>query len=75
MAGDTYKNFADGAKQEFDESEKVLTAAKKILDHTNLAEGNLQAYQVQNELKTLLAYELARQNALDSNFVQMQSVY
>ena len=70
-----YKNFADGARNEIDESEKVLTAAKKILNHTNLAEGNLQAYQTQNELKTLLAYELARQNALDANFEQMQAIY
>ena len=31
-------------------------------------------YQAQNELKTLLAYELARQNALDSNFAQLQAV-
>ena len=72
---ETYRNFADGAKTELDETEKSIEAAKKILNHTNLAEGNLQAYQAQNELKTLLAYELARQNALDSNFAQMQAVY
>jgi len=71
----TYRDFADGAKTELDETEKSMTAAKKIFNHTNLAEGNLQAYQAQNELKTLLAYELARQNALDSNFAQMQAVY
>lgn len=40
-----------------------------------MAEGNLQAYQAQNELKTMLAYELARKNALDSNFSQMQAVH
>jgi len=34
----------------------------------------LQMYQAQNELKTLLAYELARQNALDSNLAQLQAV-
>ncbi|MBR6013449.1 MAG: hypothetical protein IK062_06670 [Selenomonadaceae bacterium] len=72
---DTYRNFADGAKTEIDETEKSVEAAKKIFNHTNLAEGNLQMYQAQNELKTLLAYELARQNALDSNFEQMQAVY
>lgn len=71
----TYRDFADGAKTELDETEKSMEAAKKILNHTNLAEGNLQAYQAQNELKTLLAYEMARQNALDSNFAQMQAVY
>lgn len=71
----TYKNFADGAKSEIDESEKVMNATKKIFNHTNLAEGNLQMYQAQNELKTLLAYELARQNALDANFEQMQALY
>lgn len=32
-------------------------------------------YQTQNELKTLLAYELARQNTLDANLAQMQAVY
>ncbi len=71
----TYKNFANGAKSEIDESEKVLNAAKKIFNHANIAEGNLQMYQAQNELKTLLAYELARQNALDMNFEQIQAVY
>ena len=71
----TYKNFVNGAKSEIDESEKVLNAAKKIFNHANIAEGNLQIYQAQNELKTLLAYELARQNALDMNFEQMQAVY
>ena len=71
----TYKNFADGAKQELNEMENVMTAAKTVLNHTNMAEGNLQMYQAQNELKTLLVYELARQNALDSNLAQIQAVY
>ena len=31
-------------------------------------------YQAQNELKTLLAYELARQNALDANLAQLQAM-
>ena len=71
---DTYKNFTDGTKAEIIETEKTIEAAKKIFDHTNAAEGNLQMYQAQNELKTLLAYELARQNALDSNLAQLQAV-
>ena len=70
----TYKNFADGAKAEIVETEKMIAAAKKIFEHTNAAEGHMQMYQAQNELKTLLAYELARQNALDSNFAQLQAV-
>lgn len=72
---DTYKDFADGSKIELEETQNAMTVAKKILNHTNIAEGNLQMYQAQNELKTLLAYELARQNALDSNFAQMQAMY
>lgn len=71
---DTYKNFADGAKAEIVETEKTIEVAKKIFEHTNAAEGHLQMYQAQNELKTLLAYELARQNALDSNLAQLQAV-
>ena len=71
----TYKNFADGARQELDEMQNTMDSAKRILNHTNIAEGNLQMYQAQNELKTMLAYELARQNALDSNLAQMQAVY
>ena len=71
---DTYKNFADGAKSEVVKTERTIEAAKKIFEHTNAAEGHLQMYQAQNELKTLLAYELARQNALDSNFAQLQAV-
>ena len=31
-------------------------------------------YQAQNELRTLLAYELARANALDADFAQLQAV-
>ena len=71
---DTYKNFADGAKSEIIEAEKTIAAAKKIFEHTNAAEGHLQMYQAQNELKTLLAYELARQNALDANLAQLQAM-
>lgn len=70
----TYKNFADGAKAEIIETEKTIEAAKKIFEHTNAAEGHLQMYQAQNELKTLLAYELARQNTLNSNLAQLQAV-
>ena len=72
---DTYRNFADGSKSEIEETEKTIEAAKKIFQHTNTAEGELQMYQAQNELKTLLAYELARQNAIDSNLAQLQAVY
>ena len=71
---DTYKSFADGAKAEIIETEKTIEAAKKIFEHTNAAEGHLQMYQAQNELKTLLAYELARQNTLNSNLAQLQAV-
>ena len=71
----TYRNFAEGARQEVEEMEKSINAAKKIFQHTNIADGEMQMYQAQNELKTLLAYELARQNALDSSFAQMQAVY
>ena len=70
----TYKNFADGAKSEIIEAENTIEVAKKIFEHTNAAEGHLQMYQAQNELKTLLGYELARQNALDANLAQLQAV-
>ena len=64
---EVYKDFVSGSRQEIAETENVIRAAEKILNHTNIAEGNLQMYQAQNELKTLLAYELARQNALEFN--------
>ncbi len=70
-----YKNFAEGANQEVNDLENVFKSADKILNHTNLAEGNLQVQQARNELLTLLAYELARQNALDANFEQMKALY
>ncbi len=72
---ETYKNFVLGSRQEIAETEKSILAAEKIMAHTNLAEGEMQMYQAQNELKALLAYELARQNALDANFAQVQAVY
>ena len=70
----TYKNFAEGAKAEIAEMEKSMAAAKKIFAHTDVAQGHLQMYQAQNELRTLLAYELARANALDADFAQLQAV-
>ena len=70
-----YKNFAEGANEEVNELENVFESADKILKHTNMAEGNLQIQQARNELLTLLAYELARKNALDANFEQMQALY
>lgn len=70
-----YKNFSDGANEEVNDLENVFKSADKILNHTNLAEGNLQVQQARNELLTLLAYELARKNALDANFEQMQALY
>lgn len=72
---ETYKNFVLGSRQEIAETEKSISAAEKIMAHTNLAEGAMQMYQVQNELKTLLAYELARENALDANLAQVQALY
>ena len=72
---ETYKNFVLGSRQEIAETEKSISAAEKIMAHTNLAEGELQMYQAQNELKTLLACELARKNALDANLAQVQAVY
>ncbi len=42
---DTYRNFADGSKLEIEEIEKTIDAAKKIFQHTNIAEGELQMYQ------------------------------
>lgn len=71
----TYRNFAEGSRSELDEINNVVSAAEKIINHTNEAQGELQLYQAQNELKTLLAYELARQNALDANMAQLQAVY
>lgn len=72
---DAYKDIADGSRQEILETANSITAADKILNHTNTAQGEMQLYQAQNELKTLLAYELARQNALDSDIAQLQAVY
>ena len=70
-----YRSFAEGAKSELDEMSNVMVSAEAILNHTNIAKGELQLYQAQNELKELLAYELARKNALDANLAQMQAVY
>lgn len=50
----TYKNFADGARQELDEMQNTMDSAKRILNHTNIAEGNLQMYQAQVEMKIAL---------------------
>ena len=71
----TYIDVTDKAKISLEEMENSLNAAATILTHIDEAQGDLQLYQAQNELKTLLAYELARKNALDANFAQMQAAY
>ena len=71
----TYRDFAAKSREALSETDEAIIAARKIIEHTNLAEGDLQLSQAQNELKTLLAYELARQNALDANFAQLQAIY
>ena len=71
----TYREFADKSREALSETDASIIAAQKIIEHTNLAAGDLQLSQAQNELKTLLAYELARQNVLDANLAQLQAVY
>lgn len=71
----TYRDFAAKSREALSETDAAIIAERKIIEHTNLAEGDLQLSQAQNELKTLLAYELARQNVLDANFAQLQAVY
>lgn len=71
----TYRDFADKSREALSETDAAIIAARKIIEHTNLAAGDLQLAQAQNELKALLAYELARQNVLDANFEQLQAVY
>ena len=70
-----YQNFAEGANQEISNFENVMSVADKILNHSNLAQGDLQIQQARNELLTLLAHELAEKNSLDANFEQMQALY
>ena len=71
----TYRDFAAKSREALSETDAAIMAARKIIGNTNLAEGDLQLSQAQNELKTLLAYELARQNVLDANLAQLQAVY
>lgn len=71
----TYRDFAEKSREALSETDVAIMAARKIMEHTNQAEGDLQLFQAQNELKTLLAYELVRQNVLDVNFAQIQAVY
>ena len=71
----TYMSVAEKAKLSLDEMDESFSAANAILAHTDEAEGQLQLLQAQNELKTLLAYELARSNILDANMAQMQAAY
>ena len=70
----TYREFADRANEALSENDTAIRAAEKILRHTNKAGGDLQLAQAQNELKALLAYELARENVLDANFEQLQAI-
>ena len=71
----TYRDFAAKSREALSETDTAIITARKIIEHTNLAEGDLQLSQAQNELKALLAYELARQNVLDANLAQLQAVY
>ena len=70
-----YKKFVEGASVEVNDLDNVIAASDSILSHSDIAKGDLQIQQARNELLTLLAYELARKNALDSNMDQMQALY
>lgn len=72
---ESYRQIAKGSKQELTSMRDTLTAADAVLGHTGKAEGELQLIQAQNELKALLAYEFARQNALEGNIAQLYAAY
>ena len=69
----SYRQIAEGSRQEIDGMEATLNAADTVLAHTNQAQGELQLYQAQNELKALLVYEFARKNFLDANIAQLNA--
>jgi len=71
----SYKNYVEGASVAAQDTEKIMEAADKVLNHTNIAQGDLQVQQARNELLALLANELARKNALEANMAQMQALY
>ena len=70
----SYRQMVEGSRQELDGMENALIAANAVLAHSNQAKGELQLLQAQNELKALLVYEFARQNALDANIAQLNAV-
>ena len=70
----SYKNYVEGASMAAQDTEKVMEVADTILNHSNIAQGDLQIQQARNELLTLLAHELARKNALEANMAQMQAL-
>ena len=70
----SYKNYVKGAAVAAQDTEKIMEVADKVLNHTNIAQGDLQVQQARNELLTLLAHELARKNALEANIAQMQAL-
>ena len=69
----SYRQMVEGSQQELAGMENALTAASAVLAHSNQARGELQLLQAQNELKALLVYEFARQNALDANIAQINA--
>ena len=69
----SYRQMVEGSQQELAGMENALTAASTVLAHSNQAQGELQLLQAQNELKALLVYEFARQNALDANIAQINA--
>ena len=70
----SYKKYVEGTSVAVQDTEKIMEAADTILNHSNIAQGDLQIQQARNELLALLAAELARKNALDANFEQ-QALY
>ena len=70
----SYKNYVKGAAVAAQDTDTIMEVADKVLNHTNIAQGDLQVQQARNELLTLLAHELARKNALDANIAQMQAL-
>ena len=70
----SYKDYVKGASVAAQDTEKIMEKADTVLNHTNMAQGDLQVQQARNELLALLAAELARKNALEANMAQMQAL-
>lgn len=70
-----YLNMTDAAKLNMEDADERAAAIQEILNNSNNAEGKLAAKEANTQIIALYAAEIARRNALLSNYAALEGVH